>query len=422
MPVDVSLGDLAWRWQLRDDRALEHWLSRLPWMDEGGVVVAQVADDEDGTIAALEREIYAADRRRTDVRVVKLVAETGTFIDLVAEWMNRSRRHATEIALALAEDLAFRPTLFIVDARRARDRVRWADEASALWDLMSKLEVERRPSVLVLHRRGEAPPRGRLVLDRGWPVGLAHALVAESEDDLWAKYVHLRIAWESGGVIEDAFDCAAIAADQAVTDDDAVEQILNCFAMAKYLRMTDDEQSAWMTFVLAPSVEAVPTVCGYTAELEGRLTPFPWLARALLLKGTIDRSTCRTLRAEMICRPIAEQVLNRCFAAEASLRRRLPSALPEPPDDVRRHYERFASATGPGQNLEADLYPFAHPSPPVDAWDFASVGVIARHIITVPGGWRDLERVRLLRNAVAHCHYMGWKGITEARAIRGLVT
>lgn len=421
MPLDVTLGEVTWRWQMRDDRALEDWLSRRPWLGEGGVIVVQAPDDADVTLSALEREVYAADRRGSEVRVVGLSSEASDFSDLIGEWLNVSRRRPRELALALADDLLARPAIFVVDARRGNGCTTWADDASALLDLASKLEVDRRPAIVVLHRRGEAPLRSRYVLDRGWPVGLAHALLETNDEGLWRKYVHLRFAWESGGVVDDGMDCAAIGAESPLNTDEDLEGVLNRFAMAKFHLMSEEERDGWRRYVDAPSEQAVPTVFGHSEEPEGRLTAYPWLARALLLEGLVQPGTRRALRAEVTCRPIAEQVLNRCFAAEASLRRRLPSSLPEPPSDLQDAYARFVANGTLGPSLVAELYPAGHPYPPADPWDFASVGLIVKHVAGRYKQWGELNRVTLLRNAAAHCHYMGWEGVREARALRGIL-
>jgi len=71
--------------------------------------------------------------------------------------------------------------------------------------------------------------------------------------------------------------------------------------------------------------------------------------------------------------------------------------------------------------LEAELYPEAHPHPPTDAWDFASVGLVAKYAKVPEEQTARLRRVRFLRNAVAHGHYMGWRAVTEARALRGFL-
>lgn len=419
MPLDITIGDLTWRWQLRDDRATVDWLSRRPWLGDGGVVVVQAPDDGDETIRALQREIYGADCSVSDVRFVPLSLIEGSFNAVIGEWLGIKTRKMRDLALALADDLLARPAIFLLDARRFPLRSTWADEASAVWDMASKLEVEKKPSIIVVHRRGEAPLRGRYILDRGWPVGLAHSLLDDGDDRLWSKYMHLRFAWESGGVIDDAMDCAAIAGELA-PDDNELERVLNCFAVSKFLRLTEQERIRWAQYVDAPS-DLAPTVCGYMEELDGQLTAFPWLARALLLQVATQGGTSRALRHEVLCRPIAEQVLKRCFAVEASLRRRLPQVLPQPPEEVRERWERFRANGATGRNLEAELYPLAHPYPPTDAWDFASVGQVAMHAKVPREETARLHRVRILRNAVAHGHYMGWRAVTEARALRGLL-
>src|SRR5258706_6004264 len=132
MPLDIVLGDVAWRWQLKDDQAAEDWLCRRPWLGEGGVIVVQGADDGDVTLGALEREVHAADCRTSDVRFVRLVTREGHFNEVVADWLNTLATTPRELALALADDLLVRPAIFVLDARRPPARTSWADEASTL--------------------------------------------------------------------------------------------------------------------------------------------------------------------------------------------------------------------------------------------------------------------------------------------------
>jgi hypothetical protein len=203
-----------------------------------------------------------------------------------------------------------------------------------------------------------------------------------------------------------------------------LERILNSFAVAKFELMPPDERAAWTSFIASPrGPDSAPTVFGHPEDADGRLTPFPWMARALLLRGAASGSTVRALRAEITCRPLSEQVLNRCFAVEACLRGRLPESLPVPPPALQESYDRFAARGALGPSLVAELYPTLHPRPPSDGWDFASIGMVADYVPAAEANeWKLFHRVRLLRNAAAHCHYMGWRGLQEARAVRGLLS
>lgn len=425
MPLDVTLADLAWRWQMKDDGAVTDWLSRRPWLDGGGVFVVQAPDDEIATPTALHGAIYSADQRTSEVRPVDLIAEGSSFVEVVSRWLNTSHKKSRDCALALSEDLAVRPAVFILDARSA-PTTNWVDEAFAFWDLAAKLEA-RPLTCVILHLRGHAPIRGSHALDRGWPVGLARAVIgqeSEAREVLWPRYVHLRCAWESGGIVDDALDCSALAANLAPGDDDGLEVVLNTFATEKFTLMPEAEQVAWTHLVSgARDGTSVPSVFGADEVADARLTPFPWLARALLVRRAARENQLRVLRSEINCRPISEQILNVCFAAETHLRGRLTGMLPRVPADIQVLFERFAARGRLGPSLEAELYPDAHPSPPADAWDFVSLGlVIGRLVDQGSGNWDQLGLVRVLRNAAAHGHYMGWRSVREARTIRNLIS
>ena len=64
-------------------------------------------------------------------------------------------------------------------------------------------------------------------------------------------------------------------------------------------------------------------------------------------------------------------------------------------------FERFSSDR---PSITRDLYPVGHPAPPVDAWDFASLGAVQRVLDGTP-------RLAQLRNALAHGHYAGWNAV-----------
>ncbi|MBK8997362.1 MAG: hypothetical protein IPM35_16660 [Myxococcales bacterium] len=297
MPLDVTLGGLPWRWQLKDDDAVEDWLCRRPWLANGGVAIVQAPDDQTATVAALERAVFSADCGFSDVRVVSLPANSEDLFRTLVSWLNTSHERPREIALALAADLDVRPAVFVVDARGARTNRRWAEDAVTLCDLAAKLEVSRCPTIVVLHLRGESPLRGRYDLHRGWPVGLARSILEDGPTNLWQSYVHLRLAWETGGVVDDSVECAAMVGELCPENDDLLEDTLNRFATSKLSLLPAPEKDAWMHYVQQPSAAEAPTVFGYPEHADGRLTPFPWLARALLLQHAASGNMVRALRS-----------------------------------------------------------------------------------------------------------------------------
>lgn len=424
MPLPVRLGGVTWPWQLDGDRAVGDWLSRRPWLGAGGLLIAQAPSHDEGTVDALRREIFAADARVSEVRVIVLSGPAErSLTELVGEWLCAETRREREVILSLADDLDVRPAVFVLDARPCDGVSPWADQAAAMLDMAAKLGAERLPSFVVLHGREQAPLRGSYRLDRGWPVGLARSLLDESEDSLWTRYVHLRFAWECGGVIEDGRDCAALAGDMPLRDDDELERVLNRFATVKFHLLPEGEREAWLAFASAPGRGSTDlTLFGHREVVEGRLTPVPWVARALLVLGAAQGSKLRALRTEINCRPLIEQVLNRCFAVEASLRGRLPECLPDPPADLQTRYDQYRARGAMGPYLASELYPETHPSPPRDGWDFASIGQVTSHLPSKEAAeWKLFRRVGDLRNVVAHGHYIGWRGLREARAIRTLL-
>jgi hypothetical protein len=64
------------------------------------------------------------------------------------------------------------------------------------------------------------------------------------------------------------------------------------------------------------------------------------------------------------------------------------------------------------------VYPAAFPARPVapdDAWAFASLG---ENLNSTAGRSRSMyDNTRLLRNAIAHGHYVNWKHVEWARQL-----
>lgn len=422
MPLDVTLGLQTWRWHLQDEQPVDEWFRARPWVAQGGALVVQASDDDDVTLFLLRRLVFSADCGSSEVRVVNLeVASDGDVVRPLAAWLAVHVKNERELSRALSEDLAIRPSVFLLDARKTEAATSAAEAVHALVDFATKLDVQHPPTLVLLHRRAYAPLRGRYKLDCGWPMGLARSLIEAPRQEIWRQYVHLRIAWECGGIIDDAYECACHADDLSPESDSDVERMLNRFALTKYNTLASDERRAWERYITGRNFPR-PTVAGQTLETSGRMTPFPWLARALVLSGKASGGTLRALRAEINCLPLSEQILTTCFAIESSMRGRLPTEMGVPPEDVQKHYARFAAAGALGRSLEAELYPVSHPAPPHDPWDFASLGHIMNYVKTVAPSERGLfTRIRILRNAAAHCHHLGWRGLLETRDVKAIL-
>jgi hypothetical protein len=147
---------------------------------------------------------------------------------------------------------------------------------------------------------------------------------------------------------------------------------------------------------------------------EPRPRPTPWWSRAVLCEG-YSGPLRYLFRSCLVCAPIAREVLVRCFDLEAGDRAYCSpyqgaSDNPEP----ERRYEEFLRGY---QGSEAQFYPRCCPAVPRCASDFATYGNI---LACLPAGLprrSERHRLRLVRNTVAHGHYISWGILTELKRV-----
>jgi hypothetical protein len=418
MAVSVTLGATPWSWRLDGESAIDDWMRRRPWQTSGSILAVQTPREHGGIEDYLARTAYAADAATSELRIARLQVDRQ--FDLRADlsaWMGIQVGSWRSLMQALTDDLMARPTLFLVAVAENANIDATVDAASELVDHTSKGGSERGPAILLLHRYGHAPLRGTCRLDRGWPAGLADECIERPLPEAWRAYLHVRIAWETGGQLDDASACDSMQNPEVpVGDDDALERQLATFARRQFAGMPEHERQAWTRHGAAPG--ARPTVFGQEPAMASRLTPFPWLARALLIGGRSALGV-RPLRAELVCRPLAERVLMICFLAETRLREQIPDRLVGiAPPDAQQTFQMFQAGT----SLESEIYPRSHPARPSDVWDFASMGTLLPLVGQLPPSSRRLfDRAKRLRNAVAHGHNVGWQAILRAREVADLM-
>jgi hypothetical protein len=61
----------------------------------------------------------------------------------------------------------------------------------------------------------------------GWPTDLAIFSERISEGERWARYLHCRVAWETGGAVGMAEALAGRVRNVAIGDDNGLEAVLN---------------------------------------------------------------------------------------------------------------------------------------------------------------------------------------------------
>jgi len=346
-------------------------------------------------MALIRRSVFQWDAGRSDVRLVELEA-TGDLSQSVTRWLNVQIPDRRALASTLGKDLAYRPAVLICTVT-AGAAMKAIEDAEQLRELVVKMDAVRGPVFVIVHSRASGIIRGGLLADRGWPVGLGDAVVTSNQRDAWQQYLHLRIAWESGGNIDTAIACNDTFPALQLGDDERCEQAFNVFASGQFARLTADERRSWRIWYSDARQHRI--------DFHARAAP--WIARALLLDG-VPAALQRVLRAELNCRPLVGQLLNSCLELEARLRFQIGEWGDRCDDDTA--HAALARFTDPhSHSLERSLYPKAHPAPPQDVWDFISLGSLLRIL--------DMHAPELLilRNSLSHGHYANWHAVTLLR-------
>ncbi len=229
---------------------------------------------------------------------------------------------------------------------------------------------------------------------------------------LWRDYVMLRTAWETAGCPH-LYDWNAAS---AIVDrrDDELEKWFNQQAVEAYERLigrVDSESIAWLERLMPQSAGST----GMADQLhryhalwrppgENHLQPAPWVARKWLNHDRNHRLRLQLLHA-LVCRPLSEKLLSLCLSLEARFRlyvdshHSLASALPETPSQDFRAQESW--------------YPGTHPALPLRSEEYSVFGTIVTTLKGENHVHRLADLTRLLRNYLAHNHYVCWSTIEK---------
>jgi|JI10StandDraft_1071094.scaffolds.fasta_scaffold12221_8 hypothetical protein len=413
MAIDLTLGGARRPWRLRGEHAVEAWAQGRPWLGAGGTLSLTIGGQVDALRNWVRRTLWAWDAGASSVRFVDMsVVDRQDLAGGLRRWLGVGRTDLHAMAKGLGADLEHRPAVFLLSVPDAVAAAGVVDLTEELRDWIVKLDFARGPAFVILIGGNIGLARGSVACDLGWPHGITDDLFEDvTPEERWSLYVHLRIAYETAGRIDDALSCDRSGVGRARCDDDAAcERALNAHAAQRLSALDPTEAEAWRARARSGHWHGVPPLPfkGLPWISPSRATPAPWLARALLLvPGAV--ASRRLLRAEIVCHPLAEALLKVCFAVEAAQRARIGHSPSEAPDDQAvSQYDRFVSGRS---SAARDLYPVGHPAPPSDAWDFASVGAIQRLVY----GPHELAH---LRNALAHGHYAGWAALSRVSALR----
>lgn len=415
MPVAVRIAGLDWSWRTDGDANFDAWVAKRPWCAAANPITVQWPAADSDPSDYVRRCAYGEDSGATNLRVVSL-ENVSSLHDSLADWIGIHIKTTRELANRLSEDVAIRPTLFVARISESVACESALELASDVVEFCSK-NGRMSPAFTLVHGRDQSPMRGTCRFDRGWPSGLRAKCLEDSH--AWNAYLHLRVAWEVQGELDDAtsFEHVESLTGVRIGDDESFERALNNFAVNSFRMLTDDEQLAWKRYATTPREDRPSTVRGRRVDFGGMFTPFPWLTRALLVTCRQMRIPVRWMRQDLVCRPLVEQILMICFNAEARMRAFMqndPATLPN--DDAIAAYNRYSE----GGSLESRMYPLDHPAKPVGPWDFASMGSTLKHVKSPSSVRSAFQQAMFLRNAVAHGHYVGWGAVSQARSIASI--
>jgi hypothetical protein len=439
--LHVQLGGHRVPWHFRGSADWRAWAGGRPW-DGGRVATVHVAsaDDWDRLWPEFERSLALAGwpADELDVRSVMLAADTTVAAaacqaatedgdtgepDAVAAWPRSRQRAAVAIATA-AHPLVLVALLAETAADAAGQVTRRQQEAEQFAEAVVKGDpAGRMATVLVLPVVGTRAGDGAFDFRYGTvPVDPA-ALIDASLRDAWAAYRHVRLWWEAGGQLTVADRLERATADDPATagDDVAFERSL-CRAAAALAEADPAAVAVANTdFVGKMDRPATGPRGSMIRRPSAELTP--WVARLLLCRDP-RHPHGPYLRSRLRCEPLAGLVLARCASLEAHLR-----AHHSPPRDstlrhdlstglvdAREQHRRFVA--GEAGSLRPH-YPVGHPSPPDQVLEFATLGTWQRFASRSSA---PIDRLRQLRNAMAHGHYCSWRAVDELRQLVNLLS
>jgi hypothetical protein len=409
MDVVVRLAGATCSWRFAGSARVSAWCDERPWATSGSVLVVVVT----GALQRVAIEevvdgwVRRADGGGTEVRTVAVDIGAGQELArVVGEHFEIPLAVTGRDAVnAIATSLAHSPTVFLANVV-AGDAVRVASEALALRDASAKLQPGAALAMLVLTTE---PRDDAADLRVGAPIEAVHEVPLGGRHASWRRYLHRRVAWEVAGHYEfarrwnDDFGFESLI----VGDDRGVERAFNAAASARLgvvppaavARALDSGATGRIADLEADGLIWRPRSRAY-------LRPTPWFARAVLLSG-MSPTRWRMLRGCVVAAPLVQEAMGRCLDLECKVRDLYHEKVGVPTglEESERAYLEF----GAGRHFYQQFYPAECPARPRDQWDFTGLGSVLQHISVPARAMDTLHRLRRLRNALAHGHYVCWR-------------
>ena len=364
-------------WELRGDWVLAETLAQTPWLSRGAVLGVKAATGlEERVRDVVCSMVYGADAGASDCAFIDMSTDRGDLREGFFSFLGRKLASDRELAEELGAMAAVRPMVFWHLAARASD----FDSAEVVVDYCRKSGFRRSPLVLIGASGPVSPNPGAFDLSAGEPRGYESLLLDASEGEAWGAYVHLRVAWECAGFLEDLDRYSqAFETRLKLGDETGLALRMNEFARRSY------EEGA---------------------ETVGRR----WALRYLLTQKCSPGEAARC-KQRLSCGYLGELLWGLVHRLEAAFRAEIDYTVP-PSSDAEELRRKF----GAKNNFARSLYPDGCVEHPRSAWDFAAMGDIAFHFKERPDNRNYFEAMEL-RNAIAHGHPPAWNAILRARRL-----
>ncbi len=432
----MTLGGHTADWWLDGSEGLNQWLRRGHWHREGGLKLVHCAADLIPLIAERLEELCREGMHRQDVRVHALSVagserenEGGTGspsaiieaiegclgIDPAASRVKRLMEAGNRIRL--------RPTALVLRTNRATMVVEQLDR----WiDAVEKLGGTQRPAIVLLSDTIATTLATTYRLQRGHPLAVELCDVDLTTSECWRRYLHHRIAFETGGRLDQsrrwASDLDGLR--HRVGDDDSLERGLNHLASTRFADVDESLRHSFLESLMGIASEPSMPADRWALEAENLVirandptSTSAWAARAVLLAQR-EHAASDHLRWAMSCQPLAQQMLSRCFVLEARHRVECYRDMPGTDladDQSHRDYQKISTEE---LRESTRLLPLECPATVRNVWQAASFGVILDRT-RIERGMRHHDRhsIRTLRNRLAHGHYPSWRMLTRLRGL-----
>lgn len=414
MELAYDIAGCALRWRFVGASRLHGTLSRRPWETDGGVMLASVVrdGDMDRSLQGVAQIVRAYDAAGS----VQLSVMTDVPTDLPG-LLQRVGGVATDVTgrrrLEALGRAFHRPRVWILGLDHSPFAVADVLEQT-LEDVRKVVPPDRAlyPPLFVLGHRLQG--RRGTDLSIGFPIDSPFGSVSTPAQRLWMVYLHWRIAWFTGGRPGWAEQVAPrLCSGLRMGDDATFEQRLTEVAQETWRDQTTERHRKvehWLRRWPNPD----PASTRELGELdllwhpahdpERGHQPAPWVARALLARGTSPPARS-LLRACDACEPLAVAALSRCLQLEAVLKARVGALTLVTDTDVERVNANLVTQRDVVRDLA--LVPGTAAARATCLFDCAGLNDVLRLV-------RDTHlrglgiRLRDVRNALAHGHPPSW--------------